>query len=296
MIELHGVLSLPPEELPSLKRHALLFDKFHLSPLSSPKASTALNIRADIAYLQERGFLDFVSHDAILAAGFSDSEKAAMVAWTVEFNRSSRELYESSKMLGDKIGPPHPSIDPSPMDWDVRRLSVVIGKSLNVETVPIWCTTENLDFAKRRRSNTGRDVLRVGLQSLPVPDERCSWEDILNFKAELFDKQWAFRRWLRSLATKHLTEAEIKDELQWLLNEYETTMKVHQIKTTQTFVDVFVISPLEIIENLVKFNWSKIARGMLSVQKRKLELLEAEMKAPGKECAYVFDARKRFGT
>ena len=38
-----------------------------------------------------------------------------------------------------------------------------------------------------------------------------------------------------------------------------------------------------------------IAKGALSVWKRKIELLEAEMKAPGRECAYVFNARKRFG-
>jgi hypothetical protein len=73
-------------------------------------------------------------------------------------------------------------------------------------------------------------------------------------------------------------------------------METHHIKASQSFVDVFVISPLEIIENLVKFNWSKLAKGALSIRKRKVELLEAEMKAPGRECAYVFDARKRFGT
>jgi hypothetical protein len=49
------------------------------------------------------------------------------------------------------------------------------------------------------------------------------------------------------------------------------------------------------MENLVKLNWSKIAKGALQVQKRKVELMEAEMKVPGRECAYVFDARKQFG-
>ena len=72
-------------------------------------------------------------------------------------------------------------------------------------------------------------------------------------------------------------------------------MQIHQIKVAQSFVDVFVITPIEIIENLVKFNWSKIAKGALQVRKRKVELLETEMKAPGRECAYVFDARNRFG-
>ncbi len=80
-----------------------------------------------------------------------------------------------------------------------------------------------------------------------------------------------------------------------MVNEYREAMLIHKIKASQSFVDVFVISPLEIIEDLVKFNWSKIARGALSIRKRKVELMEAEMAAPGRECAYVFDARERFG-
>jgi hypothetical protein len=73
-------------------------------------------------------------------------------------------------------------------------------------------------------------------------------------------------------------------------------MEIYHIKASHSFVDVFVISPLEILEDLITFKWSKLAKGMLSVKKRKVELLEAEMKAPGKECAYVFDAGRRFGT
>jgi hypothetical protein len=118
--------------------------------------------------------------------------------------------------------------------------------------------------------------------------------DILNFRAELRDKRWAFNRFLRTLATKKQSESEIRDEIEWMVNEYTKAMNIHRIKMSQSFIDVFVISPLEIMEDLVKLNWAKIAKGMLSVKKREVEMLEAEMKAPGKECAYVFDARKRF--
>jgi hypothetical protein len=97
------------------------------------------------------------------------------------------------------------------------------------------------------------------------------------------------------MATKQQTEAEIRDDLEWSVNEYAKAMAFHKIKTSQSFVDVLVITPLEILENLLKFSWSKIARGALQVQKRKVELMEAEMKAPGRECAYLFDARQRFG-
>jgi hypothetical protein len=54
------------------------------------------------------------------------------------------------------------------------------------------------------------------------------------------------------------------------------------------------ITPLEILENLVKFNRSKIANAALQVRKRKVELIKAEMKAPGRECAYVFDRQAGF--
>lgn len=78
-----------------------------------------------------------------------------------------------------------------------------------------------------------------------------------------------------------------------LVNEYRKAMEIHHIKASKSFVEVFMVAPLEIIEDLAKFRWSKIAKGFLSAKQRRIELLEAEMKAPGRECAYVFDARQR---
>ena len=138
-------------------------------------------------------------------------------------------------------------------------------------------------------------VLEVALKALPAPDASCAWDDILNFKAELHDKQWAFRRFLSSLASRHRSESEVTDEVEWLVNEYSKAMKIHNLKASPAFFEAYVIPGLEFVEDLVKFKWSKIAKGVMAVKKRSAELLEAEMKAPGKECAYVFEARKRFG-
>jgi hypothetical protein len=139
-------------------------------------------------------------------------------------------------------------------------------------------------------------ILQVGIDAMPLlPEDTCAWQDIIDFKTDTHDKAWGFRRFLHSLATRNQSEGEVRDEIEWLVNEYGKAMEIHRIKVSHTLADVFVITPLEIIENLAKFNWSKIAKGALQVQKRKVELMEAEMKAPGHECAYVFDARKRFG-
>jgi hypothetical protein len=181
-------------------------------------------------------------------------------------------------------------------DLHARLLATAITNRSLFDVVPI-CKVPVPDF-RGTGGNAGSQtstVLAVALAALPLPNDQCSWQDILDFKYDMHDQQWGFRRWMRALATKHQTEGEIRDDLEWSLNEYTKAMRVHKIKASQSFLDVFVISPLEIMENLVKFNWSKIAKGALQVWKRDVELMEAELKAPGRECAYVFDARKRFG-
>jgi hypothetical protein len=57
-------------------------------------------------------------------------------------------------------------------------------------------------------------------------------------------------------------------------------MEIYKLKSSHSMVDVFIIAPIEILEDLVTFKWSKIAKGLLSVSKRKVELMEAEMRAP----------------
>ena len=78
------------------------------------------------------------------------------------------------------------------------------------------------------------------------------------------------------------------------MNEYQNAMKIHRLKTTRSALELLVIPPIEFAENLIKFNWTKIAKGALSIRKRKIELMEAEMNAPGREVAYVFEAQQRF--
>jgi hypothetical protein len=137
-------------------------------------------------------------------------------------------------------------------------------------------------------------IIRVAISSLPTPDENCPWQDILDFKAEMRDKQWAFRRFLHTLATRQQTEAEIRDDIEWSLNQYKKAMEIYHLKSSDSFIEAFVIPLIEVVENLVKLNWSKIAKGAVSVRKRKAALMEAEMNAPGRECAYLFETQKRF--
>jgi hypothetical protein len=204
------------------------------------------------------------------------------------FNFPDGELKHMTDLLNQQPAHRYPD------DLIVRMYAAGFQHLLQKETVAI-CEDQLNSFADKHSGSLSDTVLRVSIEALPLPGEDSAWQDVLDFKAEMHDKQWAFRRFLHDIAGRSQTEIEIRDDIEWTINEYTRAMKIHDIKASQSFVDVFVISPLEIIENLVQLNWSKIAKGALSVQKLKVELLEAEMNAPGRECAYVFDARKRFG-
>jgi hypothetical protein len=210
----------------------------------------------------------------------------------------SRELAEAHLKVFQSIQvekDPFRKYYPEDFDIFLRLLSCYLPHGSDAHFVPVCSPLHSRRYFGSNLPGPFADVLHIALEGLPVPGETSSWQDILDFRSEQHEKQWCFRRWLNSLATKNLTEAELRDEIEWSLHEYSNAMKLHKLKASHGFVDVFVITPLEIIENVLKFNWSKIARGALQVRRRQTELMEAEMKAPGRECAYVFEATNRFG-
>jgi hypothetical protein len=289
MREMHGVISLNPYTLAIMKQYVLILDKFYVTDLEKELSwhlpdEFASSINSDLQFLQERGVISWLAHKSMSVKQTPEMETGMEYLRTLTEqlvndvqvgSEDTTKAFEALKVVNDVI---------------LRGLSAELNADGAQDTVPIcWA-----DLPARTSSGAptnAQTVVRVAVNSLPVPDDQCAWQDILDFRTEERDKLWAFRRFLR---TKAQTESEIQDDIEWTLNEYAQAMKVHNLKASQSFVDVFLIAPLEIVENLVKFNWSKLANGLLSVNKRKIELLEAEMKAAGRECAYVFDAKKKF--
>jgi hypothetical protein len=272
MRELYGVVS--GDRLNTqgdLKRYLMLFDKLRLVWMGgTPIYGYQDDFTRDLEYLSARGIVNNIT-------GVEDQY--------VRYHPSELPISPSLRQL--KVGDifvRHVVSDSSDQHCDL----------VGIYTLSPWApVSPDFDTAVSAPLET---ALSVGLGVLPIPDGTSALEDILNFKTDLRDKQWAFRRFLKTLATKKQAENELQDEIEWMLNEYSNAMKIHHLKSSDGFFEVYVLPVIEIAEDLAKFNWSKIAKGALDVKKRKVELLEAEMKAPGRECAYVFDARKKFGT
>jgi hypothetical protein len=140
------------------------------------------------------------------------------------------------------------------------------------------------------------EVARVAINKLPIPDETTPWEQIMDFRNDANNQSALLnlRRWIRKISSENLSAAEIEEELEWLLNEYERNINLHRIKSNTNAIEVFVKTPLELLENLLTLKFSKLADPLFAIKKRKISLLEAELQAPGREVAYILKTKDHF--
>ena len=145
------------------------------------------------------------------------------------------------------------------------------------------------------------DVAQLILQSLPVPDDVTPWETILDFRRdEKTREQLArFTRWSRD-AVRRLIEEDVsfeklKDEYAGMTDDYRQHMKVHKLKYKTSIVETIVTLGAEFAENLLKLKFKDLAETFFQVRHNRIALMEAELKAPGREIAYVVTAQERFG-
>jgi hypothetical protein len=292
MRELHGVVQVADDSaLPRLKQRALIFDKLYVmpsfeliynfsgkgTPEESQVAIHAFDQQAEveIEYLKEKGLAADVPKAVVdQATNLGVDSKPDLV-------RPEMLQIGGSFFISEKDDGANKSV----ADWYIRNLSAHLAATLAVDTVPICESQFPEHLPKKPPASCEQTVLSVAMDFLPLPSESCAWEDILAFKSELSDKLWTFRRFLSTLTTKTRTEAEIRDDLEWMVNEYSNAMKIHKIKSSMSFVEVFVLGIADVAQSLITHDWAKLTKGALSIKKRQVELLEAEMKSPGRECA-----------
>jgi hypothetical protein len=99
---------------------------------------------------------------------------------------------------------------------------------------------------------------------------------------------------MSSLGTQPRTEAELRDELQGLLDDYSEYMRVHRMKVTRGVLETIVTTAGEVAEDIVKLRFGKLANLLFTASAHRAALLETELAAPGREIAYISRVNKTF--
>lgn len=133
------------------------------------------------------------------------------------------------------------------------------------------------------------DVVRIVLNKIPIPNNSIPFSELMQFKNEPDSKlkYYALRNWMNEVARSKLEPIEIEDKIEYLLSDYESHLKLNKVKYELGTLEVYVCTTVELIENIVKFKWGKIAKSVFNLQKQKIKLIEADFNSPGRELAYI---------
>jgi hypothetical protein len=111
-------------------------------------------------------------------------------------------------------------------------------------------------------------IYEAVLSRLPVPSEITPWEDIIEFRHHRAsaDRFLALRRWIDKTVRSDLPVNEVRDELDYLINEFEAHMRVARMEFRYASLRSLFSVPLEAGKAALASDWTSIDwRKILSV-------------------------------
>lgn len=295
---------------PSIKREALLFDQVgitHLDTLLGQENSRSSSDIDDLEWLCEQ--------DIVFDLGTTSLKQ---LKGNEEFDRyydlrreelknlltASAEILLSYERKGNqKVKKTHSTIKRQQSrfnsvwskysDYDARCAAIHFRDLHRVQAYPILSSPmPSLENAQAKKV----DVIQIVLHALPQPSETVPWEKIIEFRndPDTAHHFLALRNWMTETAKAQLTPLEIEEKIEYLVSQYGQHTKLHKLKTNTGIMETTVVAGAEFLEDIVKLKWGKVAKGLFSLQHRRIALMEGELTAPGNQLAYIERARQTF--
>jgi len=144
---------------------------------------------------------------------------------------------------------------------------------------------------------TNSAVWKVVIAEMPLLNLQVPWRDVLDFRndGQTQHLSRSLRRWVRKTVSENLSPAQLEDEMRYLICEYEKQVKIAGMKADIAALEFMIPHDANVDSQMVEQNFSRLSGlANIIIQNRKLELLDAEIKATGRELALIPQLRKRF--
>lgn len=174
----------------------------------------------------------------------------------------------------------------------VQEAMVRLGDTINGSIVPLINMFESKSKIPLLKFE---DVLKVVLTKFPVPSSIMPWDDIISLRneEETKNRNLTLRRWMRKITKENISQTELEEEIDWLINDYTNYMKLQKIKYNWSILETIVKIPFEILENIVKIKWSKIADPIFKLRSERIKSIESELIVPSREISYIIESQKK---
>ena len=252
----------------NLKQQALLFDQIGILRLSrfyeildesldfinkmdANSSKKVESIIAELRWLQQTGLIFELmldeelsnSHNVKESLGqkFGDAQFLLRRVFEIE-NTELRQVEDVSRKT-ELISEQQSAL--------LRFLAIIMETTKGVTAVTILPYTE---YARELSNSQKSNITQIVISKLPLPSNETPWEQIIDYRNDPENQKnlLNLRRWIRKISTEVSSSAEIEEELEWLMSEFQNHMRLHKIKANTETLEVIVKAPLEIIENLIK--------------------------------------------
>ncbi|CCK80764.1 hypothetical protein [Desulfobacula toluolica] len=138
-------------------------------------------------------------------------------------------------------------------------------------------------------------TIKIVIHDFPLISDKIPFKEIISFKKETDTRAryLNLRKWIRNISNKDLTEKEITQEIEFIINDYVDYMNFLKLKFKRGTFETILVSSAQAIENLAKFKLKDFTQSLFSLSKQRIALIEAEKKAPGRELSFLVKAKKR---
>jgi len=301
----------------ALKQLVLMFDRIAMQSLSVLLSDPNV-APPDLAWLAELGILfeldmekvandqdyqktfELIGNDLgeilMPALGLNVEEIIAARGDEEKLEEVERKWADTNTLLASDVA--SGSVDPfellemaKRMTTNLTRLSA--SQLRNREHLDAYTVvpSEHSSLDNDDQDTANHDVVKIVLPAFPVPDEDVTWQQILEYRNGP-DPQNKFRvvkNWISDVARGSFTPDEAEEKLQHILDQYRRRLELHQIKTTITTLEAFVITTVDVLNG---FRPSE--HTLFSLTHRKLALLQGESTSAGSEVAYVIKTKSLF--
>ncbi len=291
---------------PLLKQHALLFNQIGIFRLHNLREVMSSFINHDGSEFNSRiqtfiSDTEWLQENEVIFEPDIDNEFEEGIDKILQAESSiTSNLRSLNKILKDKLNEQKPKnvLDAfkSSKASDgilLRMMSLTMESTRKVSVVT---TLPYSEYTHKLPDNNLNEVVQIVISKLPLPDGTIPWEKVTEYREDTDSQKnlLALRRWIKKISSQNLSLNETEEELEWLMNEFQSHMNLHKIKANTETLEVMIKAPLEIIENLIKLKLSKIPDPLFAIKKRQISLMEAELNAPGREMAYIIKTRETF--
>ncbi|HML79090.1 hypothetical protein [Geobacter sulfurreducens] len=260
---------------------------------------------AELEWLAEKGILDVPAENPFHDGESLNDMDPSKALWIARSSKGMSALQAPSTSLGVEeslylVRDISRSMTNSYWVEELKKLGLPenfpslpdVGKSNITAFIP-----ENRGLQTTLSHSDSQEVMEVIIPNLPQPDESTPWEAIFDWRNddEAKMKLRRLRHWVdKASQRKELNQVHLQNEILCLIDDYRNHMKVHGFNTKSGVLRAIVTTTADIFEDFIKLKWGKLCDLPFQLTGHRIKQIEADMKAPGRELAYIVSAQERF--